>query len=520
MRSGAVWVDGGGWTVPGGHPGVALVLSARELAWWMAVLSRSGPWTVASSTCTRFVQPFSRTAALGMAWPVLTCGSHQEVRVVDLVHARCAGMDISKTDAKVCVRVQGRSGRAKSVVSTWGSTSSQILALADMLVSAKVTLVVMEATSSYWKPFWHLLTGAGLDVMLVNARQARQIPGRKTDVADCQWLCDLGAHGLLRGSFVPPPAVRQLRDLVRARTVMVRMSVQEKQRLEKLMEDSCVKLSSAISKLTGKSGRRMLEAMVAGERDPEVLAGLAAPNVKASRQDLVEALTGGFTEHHAYLVKLHLDTMDHLDAQVADLDQRIARLFDTDTDTDTDGQGLGGPDQIDRADWAAKRDLLATVPGISRVAAERILAEIGFDMGAFPDAKHFVSWAGTVPGLNESAGKKKSAKARKGNKHLKGALGTAALNIARNPGTFLHARYARIARRRGPMKALVAVERSILTSIWHMLTKMEPYRELGADYYDKRKPGAALRKAIELIRANGLDITPTHTQPATAPAVT
>ena len=438
---------------------------------------------------------------------MLTCGFHREVRVVDLVHARCAGIDISKTDAKVCVRVQGKSGRAKSEVTTWGATSSQILALADMLVSGKVTLVVMEATSSYWKPFWHLLTGAGLEVMLVNARQARQIPGRKTDVADCQWLCDLGAHGLLRGSFVPPPPVRQLRDLVRARTVMARMSGQEKQRLEKLMEDACVKLSSAISKLTTKTGRRMLEAMVAGERDPEVLADLAAPNVKASREDLVEALTGGFTEHHAYLVKLHLDTMDHLDAQVAELDQRIARFFDPDADPD-------GPAGAGRAEWAAKRDLLTTVPGISRVAAEQILAEIGFDMGAFPDAKHFVSWAGTAPGLNESAGKKKNAKARKGDKHLKGALGTAALSVARNPGTFLHTRYARIARRRGPMKALVAVERSMLTSIWHMLTKMEPYRELGADFYDKRKPGAALHKAIELIRANGLDIIPTDPQPA------
>jgi transposase len=419
-------------------------------------------------------------------------------------------MDISKTDAKVCVRVQGGSGRARNDVTTWGATSSQILELADMLLGEGVTLVVMEATSSYWKPFWHLLTGAGLEVMLVNARQARQIPGRKTDVLDAQWLADLAAHGLLRGSFVPPPPVAQLRDLVRARTIMARMSGQEKQRLEKLMEDTGVKLSSAISKLTTKTGRRMLAAMVAGERDPEALADLAAPNVKASREELVEALTGGFTEHHAYLVKLHLDMIDHCDAQVWDLDERIGGFFDA----DGQGDGPAGLTPAERADWDAKRDLLETVPGVSRVAAEQILAEIGFDMGVFPDAKRFASWAGTAPGLNESAGRKKGAKARKGDKYLKGALGTAALSVARNPGTFLHSRYARIARRRGPMKALVAVERSMLTSIWHMLTKMEPYRELGADFYDKRKPGAALRKAIALVRANGLDIIPADAVPA------
>jgi transposase len=395
------------------------------------------------------------------------------------------------------------------VVTTWGATSSQILALAGHLLAERVTLVVMEATSSYWKPFWHILTGAGLEVMLVNARQARQIPGRKTDVNDAQWLAQLGAHGLLRGSFVPSAGVRELKDLVRARTVLVRLRGQEVQRLEKLLEDSAIKLSSAISDLTGVSGRAMLEALAFGERDPEALAALGDRRLKASQEALAEALTGRFTGHHAYLVRLHLGMIDAHDERIAGLDQRIDEYFRADGEPPCGGpHGRDwGVDGDQAAAWAAKRELLATIPGVSDTVAEQILSEIGPDMGPFPTPGQLASWAGVAPGSNESAGKVKSSKCRKGDTYLKGALGVAALAATRTKDTFISARYKRVRSRQGHMKALVAVERHIIEATWHILTKNEPYRELGPDYYLKRRPVAAIRKALEQLQALGYTIT-------------
>jgi transposase len=426
---------------------------------------------------------------------------------MEIHHPRCAGLDISKRDAKCCVRVVPE-GRAEAVceVTTWGARSSQILELGAHLVAEEVTLVVMEATSSYWKPFWHLLTGLGLNVMLVNARQARQFPGRKTDVADCQWLADLGAHGLLRGSFVPPAPVRQLKDLVRARTILVRMRGQEAQRLEKMLEDAAIKLSSSVTDIMGVSGRRMIEALIDGERDPEKLAGLGV-RLKASGQELAEALTGRFTEHHAFLARIHLDLADDCAAKIARLDQRIEAFFDADREEDAPG-GLTG---AARADMAAKRRLLGTIPGVSDTVAEQILAEIGPDMSSFPTPKHLTSWAGVAPGSNQSAGRVKSARCEPGDTYLKGALGIAAMAAARTNDSYLQARYKRVASRRGHSRALVAVERSILVAVWHILTNNEPYRELGGDYYLKRRPGAAIRKAVDQLRAVGFTVVfPDH----------
>jgi transposase len=419
-------------------------------------------------------------------------------------------MDISKTDAKVCVRTApvGEAKPAVCEVTTWGARSSQILGLADYLTAEGVSLVVMEATSSYWKPFWHILTGAGLDVMLVNARQARQIPGRKTDVADCQWLCELGAHGLLRASFVPPPAVRELKDLVRTRTTVVRLRGQEVQRLEKLLEDSAIKLSSVITDLMGVSGRAMLEALVAGERDPARLAALGDKRLKASAEVLEEALTGRFTGHHAYLVRLHLDLIDSYAAKIKDLDQRIEAYFKADGPAQgADAGSEPRPSGADRTSWAAKRDLLSTIPGVSTTVAEQILAETGPDMAPFATPQRLASWAGVAPGSNESAGRVKSAKCRKGDTYLKGALGVAAMAAARTKDTFASARYKRIRSRRGHMKALVAIERHIIESVWRILTTGQPYLELGGDYYIKRRPGAAIRKAVEQLQALGYTIT-------------
>lgn len=416
---------------------------------------------------------------------------------MEVIHPRCCGMDVSKRDAKVCVRIQ-QGSRASTTVTTWSSVSSAILELADHLLAQRVSLVVMEATGDYWKPFYFLLGEAGLEVMLVNARQARQIPGRKTDIADAVWLADLAAHGLLHGSFVPPKPIRELKDLVRTRTTLVRLRGEEAQRLEKLLESAAIKLSSTISDLVGATGRRMLQAMIDGEDDPSVLAGLAHGNVKATAEQLREALTGRFTDHHRFLAKVHLDLIDSYTAQIGVVAERTEACFtnaDDDPDTGTPG------------DLAAKRGLLTSIPGVSTVTAERILAEIGADMSVFPTAAHLTSWAGIAPGANESAGKIKSSRCRPGNTYLKGALGIAALAASHSKDTFLSARYKRIASRRGHQRALVAVQRAILTSVWHMLSTGQPYTELGGDYYAKRRPRAVISKALQQLRAAGITIT-------------
>jgi transposase len=412
---------------------------------------------------------------------------------MEVIHPRCCGMDISKRDAKVCVRIQ-HGTRATTTVTTWSSLSSKILELADHLAAERVSLVVIEATGDYWKPFYYLLEEFGLEVMLVNPRQARQIPGRKTDVADAVWLADLAAHGLLRGSFVPPKPVRELKDLVRTRTILVRLRGQEAQRLEKLLESAAVKLSSTISDIVGLSGRRMLEAMIAGVDDPAELAALADGRVKASAEELTEALTGRFTDHHGFLARVHLDIIDSYTTQIALLEQRVQACF-------------SGDDRDQHGDMAAKRDLLTTIPGIATLTAERVIAEIGTDMSVFPTPAHLTSWAGIAPGSNESAGKVKSSKCRPGNRYLKGALGAAALSVARSKDTFFAARYRRLVSRRGHERAIVAVERALLTAVWQVLQTGQPYRDLGGDYYARRRPGALIAKAISQLRAAGIDVT-------------
>ncbi len=307
-----------------------------------------------------------------------------------MVHARCAGLDISKRDAKVCVRIAG-AGRRKTVetVTTWGSMTSQILALRDHLIAERITCAVMEATSDYWKPFYYLLEDAGFDVLLVNARHVKNLPGRKTDVADATWLAQLGAHGLVRASFVPPEPIRHLRDLTRARTAITRERSREVQRLEKLLEDAGIKLSAVASDILGVSGRAMLESLIAGNNDPAALADLAKRRLRSKIPALTEALTGRFTEHHAFLVQVHLDLVDQHTAAINDITSRI---------------------EVTIKPFRWFRDLICTIPGISTLTADVIIAETGADMTRFPTAAHLASWAGTTPGNNESAGRSSRAK--------------------------------------------------------------------------------------------------------------
>ncbi|MEM6110561.1 IS110 family transposase [Mycobacterium sp. 050272] len=405
---------------------------------------------------------------------------------MELVHARCAGIDISKKDAKVCVRVQG-SGRRRTAasVTTWGSMTNQILALREHLLAEKVTCVVMEATGAYWKPFYYLLDD-GLDVMLVNARDARNVPGRKSDVSDAAWLADLGAHGLVRASFVPPPPIRELRDLTRARTVITRERSREAQRLEKLLEDAGIKLSSVATDITGASSRRMLEALIDGQQDPTAIADLVHWRMRPKIPALMEALTGRFSEHHRFMTRLFLDRIDAHSADITRLDARIEAAMEP---------------------FASARDLLMSIPGISRITAEVFIAETGADMSVFPTAGHLASWCGLSPGSNESAGRVKSTKTRPGNPYLKGALGVAALSVIRRKDTYFWAKYRRITVRRGPMRALVAVEHAMVIAAWHMLTNGEFYREPGPDYFTRRMPAKTQARAVAQLESLGYKVT-------------
>ncbi len=407
---------------------------------------------------------------------------------MEIVHSRCAGMDVSKRDAKVCVRVAGR-GRRKTVetVSTWASTTNAILRLREHLIAEQVSLVVMEATGDYWKPFYYLLEGAGFEVMLVNARQVKNLPGRKSDVSDATWLAQLGAHGLVRGSFVPPAPIRELRDLTRARTMMTRERGREIQRLEKLLEDAGIKLSSVASDISGVSGRLMLQALIEGQRDPATLADLAKRRLRAKIPELTEALTGRFSEHHAFLARMYLDAIDQRTQQITELNARI---------------------EVAMEPFQSFCELIGTIPGIGQRCAEVIVAETGADMSIFPTAAHLASWAGTCPGSNESAGRVKSTATRPGNAYLKAALGPA-LSIAHSHGAYLSAKYRPSPRTR-PEEGLVAVEHAISTTIWTMAHTGALYDDPGADYHTRRDPERLKKHAMSQLQSLSYHVTLTE----------
>ena len=405
---------------------------------------------------------------------------------MEIVHERAAGMDISKRDAKVCIRVPGvRAGTFSKAVTTYGATTNDILHLRHDLEKAGVTVVVMEATGDYWKPFFFLLAET-LNVELVNAKQARNIPRRKTDVSDAVWLAELTAHGLLRASFVPPETNRQLRDLTRTRSNLIHERTREYARLEKGLESSNIKLSSVASHLNTKSSRAILDALVAGERDPQHLASLVHASMIKKSAALVEALTGRFTDHHAFMVKLHLDRIDQIAITVAELDTRIDVVME--------------PFQL-------ARELLMTIPGISKNVANVIIAETGVDMDVFPTAGHLASWAGVCPGQNESAGRVKSTRTRPGNSYLKAALGTAAMSVSRSKTTYLAVKYRRIQSHAGAMRAVVALEHTLLVIVWNMLKQGVAYEELGIDHYDRTNPERAKQRLLRRMQSLGFEPT-------------
>ena len=405
---------------------------------------------------------------------------------MELLHERCAALDIGKKDLKACVRTPNPAGKRsrRQEIRTYATTTNSLLELRDWLVAEQVTLVVLEATGDYWRGAFYLLED-DLNVILVNAAHAKGLPGRKTDVCDAAWLCQLGECGLLRASFVPPEPIRQLRDLTRYRTTLTAERSREAQRLEKELEDAGIKLSSVATDILGVSGRAMLAALIDGERDVRVLAEMAKARMRSKIPQLVEALTGNFGEHHAFLCRLHLERIDQLSASILALSSRIEEQM---------------------RPFSRRLDQLATIPGVGQSVAEVIIAETGGDMSRFQTAAHLASWAGVCPGHHESAGKRKSGKTRHGNRWLIGALGTAAMAAARTKDTtYLGARYQRLAHRIGKKKDIVAVEHSILTAVWQMLTNDVDYTDLGGDYFARLDPERAMRRIVR--QANTLGFT-------------
>jgi transposase len=415
----------------------------------------------------------------------------EETQETEEIIQRVAALDIGKAELTCCVRVPspGKRGRRAQEVRSYQTMTRSLLVMADRLRELGVTRVVMEATSDYWKGVFYLLEAQGFETWLVNARDVKHLPGRpKTDTLDAVWLCKVAERQMLRPSFVPPRPIRQLRDVTRYRADLVGVRTAEKQRVEKLLEDAQIKLSVVASDIFGVSGRAMLQALLAGERDPERLAQLARARMRAKRSLLAEAFTGFFTDHHAFLLARMLDRIDALSADIAALDARIEALI--------------GP-------FAQAVDRLDEIPGVGQTAAHLLIAEIGVDMIRFPTAGHLVSWAKFAPGVKESAGKRKgTATTGHGNPYLARVLGEAAVAAGRTD-TFLGERYRRIARRRGAKKAIVAVGRSILVIVWHLLADPNVrFCDLGAGFYDSRvNADRAKRNHVRQLEALGYTVT-------------
>ncbi|HEX2483473.1 MAG TPA: IS110 family transposase [Methylomirabilota bacterium] len=394
---------------------------------------------------------------------------------------RCSGLDVHRDTVAACVRVPGAHGQREQHVRTFGTTTAELLILRDWLEAHGVTHVAMESTGVYWKPVFYVLEEA-FTCLLVNAAHIKQVPGRKTDVLDCIWIAQLLEHGLLRGSFVPPAPIRELRDLTRHRKVLIQERQRAANRLHKLLQDAGLKLASVATDILGVSGRAMLGALVEGTTDPGVLADLARGKLRKKLPALRQALAGRFRPHHAFLVGQLLAHVDYLDEAITTVSEEIeARL----------------------APFEAHLTRLDTVHGIARRTAEVIIAEIGVDMTVFPNEHHLASWAGMCPGNNESAGKHKSGKTRKGDRWLRTALVEAAAAAIRTKDSALAARYRRVMRHRGHKKAVVAVAHAMLRAVYHVLADGTPYRDPGPDYYDRRHAHRVTRRAIELLERQG-----------------
>ena len=404
---------------------------------------------------------------------------------MEVLVERQSALDVHKAQVTACVRVPDGDGGRLERIEQFQTTVPGLLAMADWLRAHEVTHVVMEATGDYWKPVWHLLE-EDFELMLVNARHVKQVPGRKTDVSDAAWLCRLAEAGLLSASFVPPKPIRDLRLLTRYRRTQIAERKREAQRLHKALEDTGIKLDCVATDILGKSGRAMLDALVAGTTDPEVLADLALGKLRKKIPALRDALQGRFEALHALLISSILAHLDFLDEQITGLSDAIE-------------------EQI--APFAAARDLLQSIPGVGQRTAEVIIAEIGIDMTQFPTAGHLASWAGQCPGNDQSAGKRRSGRTRKGSKNLNIALKAAAMAATRTNGSYLQALYRRKRTALGHGRAVGAVKHSMICACWHMLATGEIYTDLGGDYYQRRDPERQTKRLVAQLQRLGHTVT-------------
>lgn len=411
---------------------------------------------------------------------------------MDVIYPRCAGLDVHKQTVVASVRIAAEGAPTREVRS-FQTTTSDLLALADWLESFGVEQVAMEATGVYWKPLWHVLEGH-FELVLANAAHVKNVPGRKTDVNDATWLADLLAHGLIRASFVPPAAVQELRTLTRTRKQFVRERASHVLRIDKILEDANLKLSVVLTDIMGKSGRAVLQAIIDGETQPERLIALISTRVKASRSELLEALRGRVSEHHRFMLRLHLGHIQALDQAIAAIEKEV---------------GLG----LDPFREAAR--LLSTMPGVADHCAQVVIAEIGIDMSRFATPGHLLSWACICPRNDESAGKRRSTRVRPGAKWLKTTLVQAAWAAVKVKGSYLQAQFHRIRARRGAKKAILAVAASMLTAMWHMLRNGTEWRELGASYFERADASKTAARLIRRLQHIGYDVHATPIQIAT-----
>jgi transposase len=412
---------------------------------------------------------------------------------MESIHERCCGLDVHQKTVVACVLVSGADGAVQRRVRSFGTMTADLLVLSDWLDGLAVTQIAIESTGVYWRPVFNILEGEGRTITLVNPQHLRAVPGRKTDVKDSEWLADLLRHGLVRPSFIPPAPVRDLRELTRYRKALVQQRTQEANRLHKLLEGANIKLAAVATDILGKSGRDMLAALLGGEQDPVVLAELARGKLRAKLPQLRQAFAGRVRPVHLVLLTQILAHIDYLEGAIAELQREIAAAL---------------------APFGEAVELLLTIPGVKEVAAAAIVAEIGTDMGRFPSAKHLASWAGVCPGNKQSGGKRLSGKTTKGDVWLRAVLSEVAWANARSKTTYLGAQYRRLARRRGPQKALVAVAHSLIVIIYHMLRDKRPYADLGPDHFDTLDTARLERHHVKRLNALGFGVTLTPLPPA------
>lgn len=412
---------------------------------------------------------------------------------MQVVYERCCGLDVHKKTVVACVLITHLDGTVQRRVRTFATMTADLCALSDWLAGLGVTHVAMESSGVYWQPVFNVLEEETRTLLVVNAQRIKTVPGRKTDVRDAEWLADLLRHGLLSPSFIPPAPIRALRELTRYRKALVQERVAEANRLQKVLEAANLKLASVASDVLGVSGRDMLAALLDGEQDPEALAALARGKLREKLPDLRRALVGRVKPHHLVLISRILAHLDFLEQSIAQVQEEITHSL---------------------APFEQAVTLLDTIPSVGTVTAATIVAEIGTDMSRFPSAQHLASWAGLCPGNKQSGGKRLSGKTTKGNRWLRAVLGEVAWSISRSPGTYLHAQYHRLARRRGKNRAIVAVAHSVLVIAYHILRDQQPYTDLGATYVDTLDTARIQRHHVQRLEQLGFSVTLTPTEAA------